>query len=118
MTKFKIGLRHALCGIALLLREKNFLIHIVATITVLGFSYSFSISYHEWLAVILCIGSVLGAEALNTAIEQIADFVHPEEHASIKNIKDISAGAVFLLCLAALTIGIIVFAPKIHGLTT
>ncbi len=41
----------------------------------------------------IVIGMVLVAEAANTAIEEVADFIHPEYHEKIGLIKDIAAGA-------------------------
>jgi diacylglycerol kinase (ATP) len=60
---------------------------------------------------ILAIGLVLGIEGLNTAVEKIADFVHPDFHERIGFIKDIAAGAVFLAALTAITIGCIIYFP-------
>ena len=55
--------------------------------TILGFY--FDISAAEWSAQVLVIGLVLVAEGANTAIEEMADFVHPEFHKKIGLIKDI-----------------------------
>ena len=55
----------------------------------------------------------MSVEGLNTAIEKIADFVHPEHHTKIGFIKDISAGAVFISAVSAIIIGLIIYLPKI-----
>jgi diacylglycerol kinase (ATP) len=78
---------------------------------VAGFYYK--ISHEEWLIQTLAIGLVLGIEGLNTAVEKIADFIHPEFHEKIGFIKDIAAGAVFFAALTAITIGCIIYIPKI-----
>ncbi len=57
--------------------------------------FYFHISHEEWLIQTLAIGLVLGIEGLNTAVEKVADFIHPEFHERIGFIKDIAAGAVF-----------------------
>jgi len=54
----------------------------------------------------------LVAESLNTAIEKIADFIHPEYHKQIGFIKDISAGAAFFAAIFAVIIGLIIYIPK------
>lgn len=80
-------------------------------VTVAGFWYG--ISATEWMLQILAIGLVLAVEGLNTAIEKVADFVHPEYHQKIGFIKDIAAGAVFFAALTAIAIGGIIYVPKI-----
>lgn len=80
-------------------------------ITIAGFW--FDISATEWMLQILAIGLVLSIEGLNTAIEKVADFIHPDYHERIGFIKDIAAGAVFFAALAALAIGAIIYCPKI-----
>ena len=72
----------------------------------------FNITKTEWLFQTLAIGLVLSIEGLNTAIEKIADFVHPKFHERIGFIKDIAAGAVFFAALTAIAIGIIIYLPK------
>ena len=78
--------------------------------TVAGFY--FKIDRYEWMMQILAFGLVLGVESLNTAVEKIADFVHPEYHERIGFIKDIAAGAVFFAALTAILIGAIIYIPK------
>ncbi|WP_159799134.1 diacylglycerol kinase family protein [Flavobacterium sp. MK4S-17] len=80
-------------------------------VTIAGFY--FKITATEWMLQILAIGLVLGIEGLNTAVEKIADFIHPQYHERIGFIKDIAAGAVFFAAMAALCIGAIIYYPKI-----
>jgi diacylglycerol kinase (ATP) len=75
--------------------------------------FYFHISHEEWLIQTLAIGLVLGIEGLNTAVEKVADFIHPEFHERIGFIKDIAAGAVFFAALTAITIGCIIYIPKL-----
>ena len=75
--------------------------------------FYFHISHEEWLIQTLAIGLVLGIEGLNTAIEKVADFIHPEFHERIGFIKDIAAGAVFFAALTAIAIGCIIYIPKL-----
>ena len=55
----------------------------------------------------------LVAEALNTAIEKVADFIHPDYHEKIGFIKDIAAGGPAFAALASLIIAGIIYIPKI-----
>jgi len=80
-------------------------------VTVAGFY--FNISKTEWLIQLLAIGLVMCAEGMNTAIEAIADFVHPEHHKKIGLIKDIAAGAVFIAAIFTSLIGLVIYIPKI-----
>lgn len=84
---------------------------IAIVMTIVGFMYH--LSPIEWIIQVLTIGLVLVVEAINTAIEEIADFVHQEHHPKIGLIKDISAGAVFLMAITAIIIGAIIYFPKI-----
>jgi len=82
---------------------------IAVIMTVAGFY--FGINRYEWMMQILVFGLVLGIEGLNTAVEKIADFIHPEFHERIGFIKDIAAGAVFFAALTAIAIGCIIYFP-------
>ena len=80
-------------------------------VTIAGFY--FKISHEEWLIQTLAIGLVLSIEGLNTAVEKVADFIHPEYHKRIGFIKDIAAGAVFFSAMTAIAIGLIIYLPKL-----
>lgn len=84
---------------------------LVVIMTIAGFY--FNISREEWMFQILAFGLVLSIEGLNTAVEKIADFVHPDFHERIGFIKDIAAGAVFFAALTAMAIGTIIYLPRL-----
>jgi diacylglycerol kinase (ATP) len=73
----------------------------------------FGITSTEWLFQTLAVGLVMSIEGLNTAVEKVADFIHPEYHERIGFIKDIAAGAVFFAALTAIAIGLIIYLPKV-----
>lgn len=79
-------------------------------VTIAGFI--FNISQVEWLVQTLAIGLVISIEGLNTAVEKVADFIHPEYHERIGFIKDIAAGAVFFAAMTAISIGLIIYVPR------
>ena len=79
--------------------------------TILGFI--FDIASWEWAVQFLAIGLVLVAEAANSAVEEVADFIHPEFHVKIGLIKDIAAGAPTFAALISLIIAGIIYIPKI-----
>ena len=105
--------KYAFNGLKILIREEhNVRIHVFITGCVLTAGLVLKISYSEWIAVVLCIGMVIALEMINSAIENIADFISPEKHEQIKKIKDLAAGAVLVGALTAVTVGLIVFLPK------
>jgi len=57
-----------------------------------------------WALVILASAGVISAELVNTAIEHLADHLHPEAHPSIRIVKDCAAAAVLVASLAALAV--------------
>lgn len=79
--------------------------------TIAGFY--FKISREEWMMQILVFGLVLAVEGLNTAVEKIADFIHPDFHERIGFIKDIAAGAVMFAAMSAIAVGALIYIPKI-----
>jgi diacylglycerol kinase len=95
--------------VALLKSEVHARYHLAATVVVVALGWWFSISAGEWIAVVLSIGLVWVAEALNTAIEYVADLAHPDEHPEVKKLKDLAAAAVLFASLAAFVVGVIVF---------
>lgn len=96
--------------------ERNFRIQLACALLVILFGVIFSLSRYEWLAIVLCIGLVLFAELVNTAIEKLLDFVHPGLHAKVGEIKDLSAAAVLVLATSSLIIALIIFIPKVISL--
>jgi undecaprenol kinase len=59
-----------------------------------------------WALVLLAAAAVLAAELLNTAIERLADELHPQDSAAIRIVKDCAAAAVLLAVLGALGVGV------------
>jgi diacylglycerol kinase (ATP) len=84
---------------------------IALLITVAGFFVD--LSKTEWMIQIGMIGLVMSMEGMNTAIEKLADFVHPERHRQIGKIKDLAAGAVFIAAVTAVIVGLIIYVPKL-----
>ncbi len=92
--------------------QQNFRIHLfIAVLVCLAGGY-FELTNSEWIAVLLCFGMVFGAELFNTAIEQLADKLHPEHDAKIGLVKDLAAAAVLIAALVAIVVGLLVFIPK------
>ena len=94
-------------------RARNFIVMLVAAIVVVIAGIAWSISPLRWCAIALCIGSVLGAEMLNTAIERLADRVEPDRDPVIRDVKDIAAGGVLVVSVASAIVGLTVFWPYV-----
>ena len=108
------SLKFALRGAWLLITTEHSIMvqcGVAVVMTVLGFIMHLSII--EWMFQILAIGMVLVAESLNTGIEKLSDFVHPDYHKRIGFIKDISAGAATFAAIIAVIIGLLIYIPKI-----
>jgi undecaprenol kinase len=58
-----------------------------------------------WALALLACGVVLAAELLNTAIEQLADALHPQDSPQIRLVKDCAAAGVLLALLGAVAVG-------------
>jgi diacylglycerol kinase len=103
-------------GLKILLQEEqNARIHLLIMLVVIIAGFVYNISYLEWVAIIFAIGLVFALEILNTAIENLADFVSPDKHQKIKKIKDLCAAAVLTGAITALIIGGLIFLPKIFA---
>ena len=105
---------HASRGIFLLwLTQWNFRIHVVAGFGAICLGWYFQIPPTEWLALILAIGLVLSAEALNTAIERMVDRVEPQWHPAARDAKDLAAAGVLIASLFSFIVGVILFGSRL-----
>jgi diacylglycerol kinase len=73
----------------------------------------FSISFYEWITLILTFNLVIVSEMLNTAIEAMVDLITLERRQDAKVAKDVSAGMVLVSAIFSIAIGLFIFVPKI-----
>ena len=107
------SLKFALKGLWLLIStEHSIMVQISVAVVMTFVGLWLDISKTEWLFQILAIGLVLVAESLNTAVEKLCDFVHPEYNKRIGFIKDVAAGAVSFAAITAIIIGMFIYLPK------
>mgnify|MGYP003671675158 CR=1 FL=1 len=99
-------------AILLIKTEASIKIQVFIAVVMTAVGFYMNISNTEWILQILAIALVLGIEGLNTAVEKISDFVEPEHHPKIGFIKDIAAGAVMMVSIASIIIGLIIYLPK------
>ncbi len=93
--------------------ERNFKIHCCAAVVVAVLGFFLRLCPLEWIVVVFACGLVMAAEVLNTAVEYLADAVHPEMDPGIRRAKDAAAGGVLIASVAAAAVGAIVFLPKL-----
>jgi diacylglycerol kinase (ATP) len=104
---------YAFHGLIVVCRERNARIHLFVACCVIIAGSCFHLSGMEWALVAIVIGGVFAAEIINTSIETLADVVSPSYHKQIKAVKDLAAGAVLVMAIVAIVIGLLIFLPKI-----
>jgi diacylglycerol kinase len=111
---FLKSLGFALQGVVFLLRSQpNARIHLLATVLVCTAGAYFHLSRTEWMGIVVAIVLVWSAEAFNTALEELANALHPEQHPGIGRAKDVAAAAVLIAAVGAAAIGMLVFIPHL-----
>lgn len=108
---------YAFEGIVTLIKgTPNARIHFVAAIIAIAMGFWLKISNEEWISITIVIGGVIALEAINSAIEELANLITKEQNSKIKAIKDLAAGAVLVMAIAALMVGLLIFVPKLIAL--
>lgn len=92
--------------------ELNMQVHFCLMLLVILCGIIFDISLFEWQICIVLFGVVIGAEIFNTAIETVVDLVMPNINEKAKLAKDLAAGAVLVIAIAAAVVGLTIFVPK------
>lgn len=116
---FKVRIQsfqYALAGGRMLLASQhNAWIHALATVLVVIGALVVRISRLEWVLLIFAISLVWAMEALNTAIELLADEISLEQRPRIGKAKDVAAFGVLAAAVAAVLIGLLVFIPHLFS---
>jgi diacylglycerol kinase (ATP) len=104
--------RYAGRGIILMLRSQhNAWLHAIASFLVVFTGCLFGLSPGEWCWLVLAIMAVWTAEALNTALEFLADVASAEFHPLVGKAKDVAAGAVLISAIGSAVIALLVLGP-------
>ncbi len=91
--------------------EQSFKIQAIMALVVVILMFSFPLHYIERAILILAITFVLGLELLNSQIERALDTAQFDHNPKIKDVKDLSAGAVLVASVGALIVGLFIFIP-------
>lgn len=102
-------------GIATGLRHRSIILQFVLGCLAILAGFALQLTSGEWIAVVLAIVMVIGAEMLNTCIELLCDLYTREYNEMIKAIKDIAAGAVLVVSFGALVIAMIILWSHLGG---
>ena len=114
LKRFGASLSYAFSGLKeLWTKEKNTRIHLFFTIAVIIAAFVFRVSLTEWAILVLTIMAVWSAETMNSALERAVDLETQERKPLAKAAKDLAAGAVLILAMGSVVIGMIIFLPKI-----
>jgi diacylglycerol kinase (ATP) len=108
---------YAFRGLGLLFRtQANARLHGSACAAVVLWGAYLRLRPSEWCLVFLCIGMVLSAEALNTAVEFLGDELSLEHRERIGRAKDVAAAAVLIACTTSLAIWAVILRRHLwHG---
>ena len=110
LTSFK----HAFSGVWYVVRtQRNARIHLAAALVVIALGLWLGLSYTQWAVIVLTIGLVLAAEAFNTVAEAAVDLATAERHPLAKIAKDVAAGAVLLMAITAVLVGLLILGPPL-----
>ena len=112
LKKHFVSYKYAMRGLWLAFRyEPNMIIHLIAIITVLILNSSLKVSRTDWIISLVLIGVILMAEIFNTALEKLADRVTQDQDPMIGQAKDLAAGAVLIMGIAAVVCAVILYWP-------
>lgn len=110
------SLRNAFRGVFLMMKhERNFQLEFAAFLVNLFLIFYLNLSSTDTILILMVSFGVLATEILNTAIERICDFIHPDFDKRIGFIKDISAGAVVLMAILSVIVGVMAYWKYVSG---
>lgn len=95
------------------LHERNGRIELIVALVTIVLGFLLRLSITEWTVILFCIAMVISLEIINSAIEKLCDLVNKEYHPVIMIVKDMSAAAVLCSVIISVTIGLMIFLPRI-----
>lgn len=103
---------YAFSGLIYMLRSQpHAQIHMLAILLVVIAGILTGLARLEWIVLVISMALVLSLEAMNTALETLADALHPFHHPLVGKAKDLAAAAVLVSALASVIIGTLIFIP-------
>ena len=93
--------------------QRNARWHFIAALGAIALASWLQLDSTRWAILILTIGAVCAGETINTTVEALVDLMSPDWHERAKIAKDVSAGAVLLLAVTAIAVGLLVLGPPL-----
>jgi undecaprenol kinase len=104
--RFRARLGFALRGLAQALRtEASLRLQALAGVLAVAVLLVLRPAAVWWALVLLASAAVVAAELFNTAIEHLADELHPQQSPGVRLVKDCAAAGVLIAVLGALGVG-------------
>lgn len=112
--RFWRSVSHAWSGLVYTFRtQRNARWHVVGGLAVVALATWLQLDLVRWAILALTIGAVGAGETINTTVEAMVDLLSPEWHERAKVAKDVSAGAVLLLAMTAIVVGLLILGPPL-----
>ena len=113
-STFLTSFKYAFSGVWHVLRtQRNARIHLSLALVAIVLGLWLGLSRIEWAIIVLTIGLVLAAESFNTVAEAAVDLATAEYHPLAKIAKDVAAGAVLLMAITAVVVGLLILGPPL-----
>lgn len=116
VIKFFRAFLYAGRGLLVAVKERNVRVHLTAMFLVVLAGLLFRINEAEWLVIILLCSAVISAEVVNTALENVCNSLRDDlglPYKATRDARDLAAGAVLVLAIAAVIIAAIIFGPRV-----
>ena len=96
--------------------QRNLRVHFSAAVIVIGAGLWLHLSRVEMAILLLTVSLVIMGELLNTALEYLLNLMEARHHPTVRAVKDIAAGAIFMSVLGAIGVGILLLGPRLLAL--
>lgn len=114
MNWLKGRFKYALSGLKEgVIKDDSIRLQFVFALMAIALSAFLKLSALEWLLILLAITLVISFEIFNSCLEKTVDYISLKKDPRAKLIKDMAAGAVFIVSCFALITAIIIWLPKI-----
>jgi diacylglycerol kinase len=111
---FLRSVAHAWSGLVYMFHtQRNARLHLIGALAAVALAMWLHIDSTRWAILVITIGAVCAGETINTTVEALVDLLSPEWHERAKVAKDVSAGAVLLLAVTAITVGLLILGPPL-----
>ena len=104
ITKLYKNLINSLNGLKIVIKEKSFLMELILGLFLIPYIFLSNIDFNYKIILSVLYFLLLAFEIMNTAIEKLCDRITTDLDPKIKNIKDLSSAAVFIMLILLIMI--------------